>query len=105
VDGIVHSTQWLNSEFRFVRTSDPTFRDVADVLHSELVPMTLGQLKEFWENQNYLFWQSDEYNSLGHKVYDFETSVSYAEEFLIYQFNGSDVFALQLLKYLQILTF
>ena len=28
---MVRSGAWLDSEFRFVRTSDPTFRDICDV--------------------------------------------------------------------------
>ena len=76
----MRSSAWLNSEFRFVRTSDVTFRDVCDVIYSEL--------EVFWDEQNYLFWETSEYKGLGQNTFSLDDSIEYANDFLLFQNNG-----------------
>jgi hypothetical protein len=47
MDATVRSEKWLSSEFRLIRTGDPTFRDVCDVFNSIVTKYTAGQLFHF----------------------------------------------------------
>jgi hypothetical protein len=54
LDSIVCSQVWLNSKFATIHTGGSTFRDICDVIHSEILHYTIIDLERFWVNQKYL---------------------------------------------------
>jgi hypothetical protein len=44
-DSIASSSIWLDSPFALIRTVDSTFRDICDVISSEVTHMSLRDLK------------------------------------------------------------
>jgi hypothetical protein len=90
LDAIVRSEVWLSSPFKFIRTSDPTFKDVMDVINCEFVYMSVKDLEEFWNEKdtNRHFWDSKESELLGLKPYNVKDSVELVDKFLHFQFNG-----------------
>jgi hypothetical protein len=51
LDGRVRSSVWINNEFAVVRSNDPYFRNVYDLINSEIRHMSLHDLKAFWESK------------------------------------------------------
>jgi hypothetical protein len=86
LDSIVRSSDWLASEFRFVRTGDPIFRDVCDVLSSIISDYSVRNLKDFWTlrpNRYFDFSTTPKYLEL-------KESVCETNKFLLYQFDGQE---------------
>jgi hypothetical protein len=99
VHSIVRSRAWLNSEFARIRSGDSVFRDVRDVISSELGHMLLLDLKQFWLSQeDDVFWQQPEIRKLGLHYMSHDESVSTAGEFLHYQFEGIEEVVVNFLR-------
>jgi hypothetical protein len=90
IDSIVKSKVWLSSPFLLIRSGDSVFRDVGDVVSSEITHMTLSQLKCMWLTQgDGVVWRSNNMNNLGLKYMSDLQSVNVANEFLMYQFDSN----------------
>jgi hypothetical protein len=46
IDSIVRSRPWLNSEFALTRSGDSVFRDICDLVSSEISHMSLLDFKK-----------------------------------------------------------
>jgi len=55
LDSIVRSSQWLNSEFRFIRSGSREFQVVCDAITAEWVHYTLDDLVMFGKERNLSF--------------------------------------------------
>lgn len=88
IDALVRCSFYNTSEWKDRRAGDNLLKRVADHVITKLLPCTLKELEDFWNNQQgELYWQTKEYKSQGLICYDLNTSVLKAEEFLNFQYN------------------
>jgi hypothetical protein len=101
LDAIVRSRYWLESEFKFIRTGDPMFRNVCDVFQSEIAKMSISELEEFWVSREYVFWLDEDYCRDGCLYLQLDESIEVADQFLLHQLDGIDELVFQFLNNLK----
>jgi hypothetical protein len=90
LDSIVRTRRWLESPFKFVRTSEKTFQTVIDTLNSEWIGLDLPAINSRWNNTAYRFWEDPEWCSINGLRYSLNESAQIAEQLLIFQTGSSD---------------
>jgi hypothetical protein len=90
IGSIVRTRRWLESTFRFVRTSEKTFQTVIDTVNAEWIRLTLPLIHSKWLYMPYRFWEDPEWCEINGMRYSLDESVSLAERVLIYQFGSED---------------
>jgi hypothetical protein len=90
MDAIVRSSPWLNSKFRFVRTSDSNFRDVVDVFNSYICNYSVEELAHFWGTRSYLYWDTRNSQGEGFQCMSLHDSIEWGTKLLYYQFENED---------------
>ena len=90
LDSIVRSEQWLNSEFRFIRTGNKDFQNVCDTITAEWVHYSLEDLYYFWNGKPFAFWNDEKWLRINGRRYDVQESTDVAEKLLLFQFGAED---------------
>jgi hypothetical protein len=90
MDAIVRSEPWLNSQFRFVCTSDTALRDVVDVFNSYVCNYSVEELAMFWGTRKYLYWDTKKSVGEGFHRMSLLDSIDWGIALLHYQFDNEE---------------
>lgn len=90
LENITLSKLWLASPYMHMHSNHKDFMNAAQTLQNRFTHLSIKELELFWEDKNSLFWELEEYRSLGSATYPLDRSVELAEKFLLYQYNYSE---------------
>lgn len=90
LDSIVRTRRWLESSFKFVRSSERTFQTVIDTINAEWIPKDLEGIDSFWRSKEYVFWEDPEWCNINGARYDLQSSIDIAKQLLIFQYGSEE---------------
>lgn len=97
VEGVVKSSWWLNSDFKFIHSNNKHFVDALEVFNCLVVKKTISELEHFWCSKDIFYWDTREYKIVNKDYMSIEDSVKITLSFLRFQFK-EDEFVIDFLE-------